>query len=556
MTTGSDRAPHRDRWRAARLLGSRVHARRDRGRRAPGLHRWRLGHPRRAPAGVPQGRRASSRTTGSSTSAVARSVPVGTSSTTSTRPLLRRRRQPQPRSRRATTSSSATSSATACRRRTCGPTTGSTSTSGCRSTSPSRSRCSPTSRSTTCGCACTAWRPRCARVASSTRPFFVRPASTPVDTIIPSKRGKPFFNEKNVFWHYSEDLRWASEVGPWRYTFVGDWGHPANQKMAKFVRVVPEPGTPPLTRADRQGRQVGLPWPALDGAAPRPDQVAPQGERGSPRGWTGPHLRESANHVRDPAPAPRPRPAHLRGATARQAAAPPRRPHARRASRGRGRPGPPGLPRGPALDPLLRAAGRPSRGHDRPAQGRARRPRRRPAADPAHPGAQPHRRPWRHGQAGLAAVRRRPGRVGAHALPEPGHRLHLQPGRLRDELPVLRHRPGGAHPQHVDRRDRRAGRVRRPAPSPRRAPGDRWRGRGCRPGRRGRRVRGRRVGADPGQQRGSSNRRCTSWRSASSRSRSRWARAACSWACSTRWRASCRAEPASATACSAFATLR
>ena len=34
-------------------------------------------------------------------------------------------------------------------------------------------------------------------------------------------------------------------MGPWRYTFVGDWGHPANQKMAKFVRVTPEPATAP-----------------------------------------------------------------------------------------------------------------------------------------------------------------------------------------------------------------------------------------------------------------------------------------------------------------------
>ena len=42
----------------------------------------------------------------------------------------------------------------------------------------------------------------------------------------------------------------------------------------------------------------------------------------------GPHLRESANHVRDPCPAPRPRPAHLHGAPPGQAAAPPRRPHA------------------------------------------------------------------------------------------------------------------------------------------------------------------------------------------------------------------------------------
>ena len=55
----------------------------------------------------------------------------------------------------------------------------------------------------------------------------------------------------------------------------------------------------------------------------------------------------------------------------------------------------------------------------------------------------------------------------AHALPGPGHHLRLEPGRLRHELPVLRDRPGRADPQHVGRRDRRAGRAqaaRRAAP--------------------------------------------------------------------------------------------
>lgn len=71
--------------------------------------------------------------------------------------------------------------------------------------------------------------------------FFRKPLSTPVDHIGPSKRGKPFFNEKNVFWHYSEDLAWAAGFGPWRYEYLGDWGHPAKQKMARFVRVGEEP---------------------------------------------------------------------------------------------------------------------------------------------------------------------------------------------------------------------------------------------------------------------------------------------------------------------------
>ena len=41
------------------------------------------------------------------------------------------------------------------------------------------------------------------------------------------------------------------------------------------------------------------------------------------------------------------------------------------------------------------------------------------------------------------------------------HRLHLQPGRLRHGLPLLRHRPGRSDPQPVHGRDRRPGRGRR-----------------------------------------------------------------------------------------------
>ncbi len=69
----------------------------------------------------------------------------------------------------------------------------------------------------------------------------------------------------------------------------------------------------------------------------------------------------------------------------------------------------------------------------------------------------------------VAPARRRDRRVGAHALPQAGHDLHLEPGRLRDELPLLRHGPGRAHPQHVRGRDRRAGRLGRPCAAPRRA---------------------------------------------------------------------------------------
>jgi SAM-dependent methyltransferase len=83
--------------------------------------------------------------------------------------------------------------------------------------------------------------------------FFMRPSSSPIDLVVASKRGKPFFNEKNVFWHYSDDLAWAASFGPWRYEYIGDWGHPAGQRMARFVRTASGvPASPTLLRRGRR----------------------------------------------------------------------------------------------------------------------------------------------------------------------------------------------------------------------------------------------------------------------------------------------------------------
>ena len=100
----------------------------------------------------------------------------------------------------------------------------------------------------------------------------------------------------------------------------------------------------------------------------------------------------------------------------------------------------------------------------------ARRPRRGAAARPDDAAAHARGRQGHHPQDALEALRRRPRRVGADALPRARHRLRLQPGRLRHGLPVLRHRHGRSAAQHVDRRDRRAGRGRRPLDGARRGP--------------------------------------------------------------------------------------
>ena len=69
----------------------------------------------------------------------------------------------------------------------------------------------------------------------------------------------------------------------------------------------------------------------------------------------------------------------------------------------------------------------------------------RPAAG-ADAGHRVGQRQRRHGQVPVGARRREPDRDRADALPRPGDRVRQQPGRLRDGVRVLRHRPGRLHP--------------------------------------------------------------------------------------------------------------
>ena len=86
-----------------------------------------------------------------------------------------------------------------------------------------------------------------------------------------------------------------------------------------------------------------------------------------------------------------------------------------------------------------------------------------PAAPAADRRARAGLRRRDHPQDAVAHVRRGAGRVGADALPGPGHDVRVVAGGLRDGLPVLRDRAGGPDPQPVHRRDRRPGGGGRPA---------------------------------------------------------------------------------------------
>jgi SAM-dependent methyltransferase len=84
------------------------------------------------------------------------------------------------------------------------------------------------------------------RVAKVMRPggkfyatFFEHAADYPLDAIDMARKAK--MTERNVFWYYRGDLRWASRWGPWRFRYIGGWGHPRGQKMVEFTRLADPP---------------------------------------------------------------------------------------------------------------------------------------------------------------------------------------------------------------------------------------------------------------------------------------------------------------------------
>ncbi len=79
--------------------------------------------------------------------------------------------------------------------------------------------------------------------------FFERAPETPLDAIFGSKAG--MFTEKNVYWYYRRDLKWATQFSPWEFRYIGDWGHPRGQMMVAFTRLPDEPAMTPATTRGR-----------------------------------------------------------------------------------------------------------------------------------------------------------------------------------------------------------------------------------------------------------------------------------------------------------------
>jgi hypothetical protein len=93
--------------------------------------------------------------------------------------------------------------------------------------------------------------------------FNEQPWSTLVDEVIERDGRRPHFSEQNVFWYYRADLEWAGRFGPWRYRYIGNWGHPGGQKMVEYTRLEgPVPSvapsvTPSRTRIAKARRFAG-----------------------------------------------------------------------------------------------------------------------------------------------------------------------------------------------------------------------------------------------------------------------------------------------------------
>jgi len=45
------------------------------------------------------------------------------------------------------------------------------------------------------------------------------------------------YTERNVYWYYRADLRWAAQRTPFEFRYIGEWGHARNQKMVEYTRL-------------------------------------------------------------------------------------------------------------------------------------------------------------------------------------------------------------------------------------------------------------------------------------------------------------------------------
>jgi SAM-dependent methyltransferase len=85
--------------------------------------------------------------------------------------------------------------------------------------------------------------------------YFEAPRFHPLDESLADGR---LWTERDAFFYYRQDLRFAAQGTPWKLRFMGAWGHPRNQRMVEFRRVERPSRTPRdrLARATQRMPQL------------------------------------------------------------------------------------------------------------------------------------------------------------------------------------------------------------------------------------------------------------------------------------------------------------
>jgi SAM-dependent methyltransferase len=81
--------------------------------------------------------------------------------------------------------------------------------------------------------------------------FREAPPDFPLDGVLREGKGARY-TERDGFWYWPGDLEWAASFSPWEFRYVGDWGHPRNQKMVELERT-PEERRPSSSNGELPG---------------------------------------------------------------------------------------------------------------------------------------------------------------------------------------------------------------------------------------------------------------------------------------------------------------
>jgi 2-polyprenyl-3-methyl-5-hydroxy-6-metoxy-1,4-benzoquinol methylase len=87
--------------------------------------------------------------------------------------------------------------------------------------------------------------------------YFEAPPAHPIDK---SRADGALWTERNAFFYYRRDLRYAALGMPWEVRHIGDWSHPRHQQMMEYQRLE---AVPPRKRPPARLRRLRLAPQAL-----------------------------------------------------------------------------------------------------------------------------------------------------------------------------------------------------------------------------------------------------------------------------------------------------